>query len=495
VAIGRLDEKAGKLIPNAKYFEFYGRPDAQTPIVTYSSNRAVGASFLVGRIMDSLELTDVLDESLGVERSRLVQSAALYMVARDNVFDHVLEYCEGFTLNEAPLSSQSSSRLFASISFDDRMKFFKLWISKQKFNTYLAYDVTSFSTYAKNICDSEYGYNRDNERLPQINLGCFVSMDNGLPIFYTTYPGSITDTSHLSYMMAYNKDFMLTNVGFVLDRGFCSTKNIMYLNKNNLNYIIGVNKNHKSIISAIDLYRNSIPNLFNMINDNVYAKTRRGYFYGVLSNIHIFYDPIIGQKQKILLKKKIENQEKFLAKKQFLTKKEAKEFNTHFLIELFDDGSFTFERDYEKIALESSRCGCFCILTNNNLDSREILTKYRHKDIIEKNYDELKNNISMKRLHTHNSATTDGKLFCAFIALIVVSNIENILRNFMDERALSKKKIIDELEKIHVITTDNGNRLLNPITKTQRTIFESFGLTEEDLLAYIAAASPPAMLL
>jgi hypothetical protein len=229
VCIGKRDQETGKLIPNVKYYELYRPTDNDETVVTYASTRSIGVSFLIGAIMDQLGLKEILDECLGGERSERVQTAALYMVARNNVFDDVLGYCGEYTLFETPLTSQSASKLFASIRHDDRMRFFKLWIKRQKLGSFLAYDVTSFSTYAKDIVESEYGYNRDNERLPQINLGCFISEDNGRPVFYVNYCGSITDSSHLPYMMSYNDDLKISDVTFVLDRGFCSTKNIKFM--------------------------------------------------------------------------------------------------------------------------------------------------------------------------------------------------------------------------------------------------------------------------
>jgi hypothetical protein len=45
--------------------------------------------------------------------------------------------------------------------------------------------------------------------------------------------------------------------------------------------------------------------------------------------------------------------------------------------------------------------------------------------------------------------------------------------------------VIRELEKIHVGVSESGNRLLEPVTKTQRIILEAFGLGDEDLRRYI----------
>jgi hypothetical protein len=91
----------------------------------------------------------------------------------------------------------------------------------------------------------------------------------------------------------------------------------------------------------------------------------------------------------------------------------------------------------------------------------------------------------MKRLRTHNTHTTDGKLFCAFVALIATSHVNAKLGAFMKDRSMSKDSVIAEMEKIKAIFVSSDRRLMNPITKTQRSILEAFGLGENEIKSYI----------
>ena len=113
---------------------------------------------------------------------------------------------------------------------------------------------------------------------------------------------------------------------------------------------------------------------------------------------------------------------------------------------------------------------------------------YRRKGMIEKGFDDLKNHIDMKRMRTHMIATTDGKMFLAFIALIAVSEVQAKLGAMMRERSWSKDAVIAELEKIKVVRASGGRRQMNPVTKTQRLVLEAFGLSEDDLRDYITGS-------
>lgn len=73
------------------------------------------------------------------------------------------------------------------------------------------------------------GYNRDKERLPQINMGMYYGEESCLPLYYRVYPGSISDKTHLKYMVADNEFINGKRTRFVMDRGFYSKENLQFL--------------------------------------------------------------------------------------------------------------------------------------------------------------------------------------------------------------------------------------------------------------------------
>ena len=93
----------------------------------------------------------------------------------------------------------------------------------------------------------------------------------------------------------------------------------------------------------------------------------------------------------------------------------------------------------------------------------------------------------MKRIRCHNKSTTEGKIFVAFIGLIIKSHMENILSEYMDTNNSTIEKVIRELKKIKVVTLQNGKRLMNPLTKKQKEILTFFKITETDIKDYLAS--------
>jgi len=490
VSIGRLDADGTKLIPNNNYFEYYEPGESLSYASDYESVISLGAAFVVDHILTKLGVTRFLDEALGRRRTQSVITAATYMVCEGNVFDHITDWCENSLIGRSTLTPQIASSLFASITRDERMAFFKKWIRKHGLSGYFSYDVTSFSSYAEGIRDLEWGYNRDGDRLPQLNLGCYLAQESCLPMFYVTYPGSIVDKSYLPYMMIYNDELGIGNsIIFVMDRGFCSTDNINYMHEAGLLYVMGADTRTKATRAAIDevISSGNQLSLRYQVSDGVFAHSAHSRFFGEQTTLHIYHSPSLGDHQRSDLMRVIVNMEHELAQLRSLSEKERAHYSRYFDIAKSSKG-LTYSRNYDRIDVATRYCGTFCILSNTDITIAEILRIFRRKDTIEKGFDDIKNHIEMKRLRAHSDATIEGKLFCAFIALIAATVMTNKLRDYNEtssRRTMSKRKLITELEKIRVCETAGAKRLLHPLTKTQRELLELFDASLDDIRLYV----------
>ena len=65
--------------------------------------------------------------------------------------------------------------------------FFIGWVKAGMESGTVCYDVTSISSYARQMSSTERGYNRDGENLAQFNIGMFCDEN------YNRYNGSLTD--------------------------------------------------------------------------------------------------------------------------------------------------------------------------------------------------------------------------------------------------------------------------------------------------------------
>ena len=142
---------------------------AAAPDVTARAT-IVGPSTVLEKIARDTGLEKALRHSLPDKWSQIL-SLAFFLVQKGLP----LSRCETWsTSNKHPFGesilSQDVSELLTSISEGERQGFFSRWMKTLAEKDALFYDITSVSSYSEQNEYVRWGYNRDNEKLPQINL-------------------------------------------------------------------------------------------------------------------------------------------------------------------------------------------------------------------------------------------------------------------------------------------------------------------------------------
>lgn len=186
VSIGRFDEESGMLIPNRNYYEIY----LKKPMPSTAGIQSVGSYAAFHGICGKLGLIKLLKRYFPDHWEQML-TAAQYMLSEGNVMYYLKDYVqEHKTAWSDNLDDARVSRMFSQLRQEDMLLFFREWMKIRKQKEYIAYDVTSVSSYGKQIEDPEWGYNRDKEKLPQINIGMYYGEESRLPLYYRIYPGA-----------------------------------------------------------------------------------------------------------------------------------------------------------------------------------------------------------------------------------------------------------------------------------------------------------------
>jgi hypothetical protein len=482
VSIGRLDEESGMLIPNKRYYEIFGEPEKETQPTAVKSI-GLHAAFRMAASECGLEK---LTRSIFGERADALLTVAEYMLSDGNVMSYMEDWQEeqvGYL--KTPLTGQGLSRLFSSITREERMAFFEEWMRMHRTDEYLAYDVMSVSSYSQGIESLEWGYNRDREALPQINLGMYYGEESRLPLYYRIYPGSIPDKAHLKTMVENGPG---KKIRFVMDRGFCTKENLSWLTEQGHRFVIAIPGGLKYAQELIRLHRDEIVNRSScrLGDDLPYGKAYESTEYGFRMMVHIYYDPQKAVQDSENLYREIARQEAELSEMTSPPDRKLR-YDRYFFINRSKDGGLGYRRNADAIDEALSRCGFFLIAeTDFRKNSREILEIYRERDVVEKSFDNLKNELDMRRLFVHSEKTAEGKTFAAFLALIVRSVMQNAYREVSEKRRLSFRKILFELGRIKVISSAaSGNRLLNPLSRSQRDLLSQLSSNPVGNVCYL----------
>jgi transposase len=462
--LGKIDKVTGKFSPSLK-------SKVQVPLFS----KSYGNSHLLNSISNQIGLTDILKTSFP-ENYLEILTCAFYEVSEKKPLYLCQSWCEkNHVLNNICLSSQRISELLSNMDDSDRMCFFKKWCNYRTEREYLAFDITSISSYSELISFVEAGYNRDKEKLPQINLAMLFGQTSQLPVFYNFYPGSIHDVSTLPNMIVFAKELGLENMKFVMDKGFYSQQNVDDLLDNHLRFTIAIPFNNNFSKKYVDNVSETINNCENSIvinNDILYAQTTSIKIKNKKVYVHTFFNEqhYIDEKEKLYRKiaifeeeiKNNPNTDITGFSKYLNIKRTAKNLKS--------------SRNKKKIENDLKYKGYLVLLSNDIADPKEAAYVYRIKDRIEKAFDNLKNDLDLKRLRIHSNNAMRGRLFIAFIALILTSHIHKTMKSADLSKKYTVEELISELEKISLIEFESGIKLMTEITKKQRLIYEKFNV-------------------
>ena len=138
---------------------------------------------------------------------------------------------------------------------------------------------------------------------------------------------------------------------------------------------------------------------------------------------------------------------------------------------------YTINIRQELVAQKLKNAGWLVILSNEVADAKKALVIYHQKDVVEKGFWRLKTQLDLGRLRVHRDDSMQNKLFIGFIALIMMSHLHTVMSDKGLYKKMSIKKMIMTLTKLKTQNI-NGSRILFPLTKEQKIIYNAFSVVE-----------------
>jgi len=263
-AIGKFDSASGKMFPNSNYFDLY-HVDPSLPEVDVWD---YGYSYLTLKACHDMGLYDCLSNAFGEQRAMDVVAMASYIIREGSAMDGIDDWlCRNYFQNYCRLlTSQSSSQIFASLTARQVNNFFVGWVKAAMGTGTVCYDVTSISSYARQMPSVERGYNRDGEDLAQFNLGMFCDERSKTPLYYNRYNGSLTDKTNLSYVLANAKEIGINRVKMVIDGGFWTEECLVSLHALCDSVIVGMPSHLKESQSILAAHGENVANYANELS-------------------------------------------------------------------------------------------------------------------------------------------------------------------------------------------------------------------------------------
>ncbi len=474
VCIGKLDPKTKKLIPSKR---LAAKQDAVPDPRVTASAKVIGPSILLDAISNELGLKKLLKSCFPKDHLPIM-SMAYYLVTQGNALSRSETWSKSHAHPAtATLTSQRISELLSRITIDHKQTFLKGWMEKVLKKDCLFYDIMSISSYSELNEYVKYGRNKDGEPLPQINLGMLFAQESGLPVYFQKTPGNITDVTTLANILKTFKSMNLKAPNCVLDRGFYSKKNIDDLFHAGAKFTVGVPLNNKWAQKVIDAAEDIHgPEGYQKIDGETLYVYSTPYKWGEGSRrcyVHVYFNAHARAKaidefnEKLLLYKAELEKDK-------LVKKHQEAYETFFVIKTTPKRGRQISYNNEAVSKHIKKyTGFFVLLSNSIKDSITALQVYRDKDKVEKSFNDLKNQLDMKRLRMHSAARVDGRLFVQFIALILTCALRDRIRKSELNGKCTIRELLGEMETLtRVKYSGKYGSIITELTKQQREILQ-----------------------
>lgn len=437
----------------------------------------------VGEVLTTLALNHIIDRETLNMLSKWYQDTALEDFMK----------IPSDKLNSTNLGAVMSTvkKLVPEGMVDVSIKLFDRIKHLENGSTSLLYDITSTYFYATKLPKARYGHNRDENNQPQINISLVATKDKGLPIFFRTYEGNITDVTTIKQMILDVKRIDFNIDALILDRGMSS--------KTNLKALAG---SHLKIIGGIPLTSNEAKELVecDISEENelirpsglIYYEDKIETLFGIKGRAIVCFNHTDLEQERSLRLKKIAVAEKKIA--EILSSHECDENSSclgneikaaikgvsDYFIVTKEDGKICVSPNVDNRKKGKLRDGkCLIFTTDFEKNAPEVISLYFEKDVIEKIFNCFKSWLDLQPVRHFDEGHIDVYVFVCYLAYLLLALFKHHLGTNGWEGV---KESLDELGRIRKTTLTLGGEKIDKITvltKEQKEIIEKLDLKEK----------------
>jgi transposase len=496
--------------------------DIQTAKVVF-----IGPELVFGIITKRYRIDSLLKKGFDEKTVHDILALAWYVASEGSALsdsDGWLDYYEN--PHGSTMSSQDVSRLLDTMDCDGMMTFYKFWHKAATGGATktdkVLYDLTSISYYGTGIDAAEPGYNRDHENLPQVNFALLCLRTTAMPLFAWPVNGSISDVSTLGTTLQFLRKFQYMPDCLMMDRGFCSMENLTGMFKNGYTFLQAIRVNAQWIYGVIDASESTRfnPESKTDIGERTYyastivcrwvrvrktsgkdpekedvivhicnsCSSREKYVSGKKDievvaqypcRVHVlFCQELVGRQHDRFMDRLKAEHDRLVADENAPVQHEFEKYISVYRKKYARNR--TVEYNTEMIARHKNKyAGYICFLTNDKTieTARDALTEYSTRDYIEKDFDEMKNNLDMKRIRVQTDARMKSRLFIQFIAEIFMREIRVCMRSSESCKKLTRKQIFSHTKTICKIKFKGRYKDIYPeLSRQQRDILEALNI-------------------
>ncbi|MBS4455416.1 IS1634 family transposase [Tuanshanicoccus lijuaniae] len=486
--LGYRDPETGEIKPTRKRKPKVATHSSEENLLTLAKQierQHYGATYYLHELAKQLHLIDDLQTVLPNHYQQVLNLAYYLILSPTNSMQFFSYWSKHQYLPydcEQTLTSQRISELFQLIDEEIKQRFFNARMNRTINKEFLYYDTTSISSYSKTLSYAKYGYNKEDDKLPQINLAVVYGNETKLPLMYRYLLGDIPDSKTIPWLISLFDTIEKERIKLVMDRGFYSEKNVYQLIEENIGFIIGVKKNLKYVQAIMDQAKATIDNVeqystryrlsgVRIQTDYFKTKSKKGHYP---LQLYVYYDAEQASEQANEFNKKLQQ---YMHELEMNKEKEANkhQYATYFIKEN-QNGKIVYRYNNEAIKVKKGNFGYFVLMSSFKKDVWDILSLYRNKELIEDAFHNLKDRLNMRRMRVSSERGLEGKMFVQFIALILQAQLKQTLEQSSLNKEYTIQGFLSELNRVDILSIKGIGKTVGEVTVPLAELFEKTGV-------------------
>lgn len=502
-----------------------------------ASRMKVGMMDIIDHIGKISGIDDAVFENTDIGTAQKILSLARYLLATNGQslpgiqtwqFTHPLPYEEG-------ISEDVYHNLFEQVGRDESLQqsFFLNRCASLKDKAVLAYDSTTISTYAENLPEARYGFNKAHDGLQTIKILTLYSIETRQPVAFTKQPGNLPDVITVTNALKQLDVLGLGNSEIVTDNGYYSEQNLadmlhahfdfITLSKVSVKWVkkeLRAHADEFSLTSSVCPYDARVHGITVMLMHDFsykrkYANRKKNLPEGTEESfsrriyLHLFYNPTRRVEEDTAFDRELIELKALLECGTPVEELSAAgQEKTAKYLQIRHYGSKTTVIFNEKTIRErKEEHGYFALVSNCEKEAFECLRKYRRRETIESFFESGKQRADGTRTRVWSTDAFRGRLFVQFVSLCyyeylseiirglkVQLGIENVdpehdrkdnlklesrLKSWLDNTPLYLVlQWFDTIEEIKISTKLRSKRWSTEITKRDQLFLEKLGIPD-----------------
>ena len=505
---------------NRNYFAYFNKaylPEAPKK----NDNISVGLHVVLEQLCQESSLEEMLNQSFGVFDARLILDLATYMISEESAkFQHFQHWAKGELLFSSCMRSDTyiSTFLKERLTVSKINQFKKMWAISNigNGNIYVCYDSTNVNCQAEGVYLVQKGFAKDDSSLNQVNTDYVVRQEDGLPLTFMQFPGSIVDIVQAPEMIRFfsqlGKD-VAEKIAIICDRGYISERNIEELDKFGIDFLLMLRRDMSCCTKVLEKYASQVKKNCNYISEyDEFGITVQEKLFDHKKeperNIVIIWNQQLETNHRSLLyavlESKKEELDEAIKRQAQYSKQELETKFSLFTLSVIPAGTIevkkrgrgnagkteliqafaieSYNENDEKIDRALSHCGFRIMASSKETTALESRGAYSKRDCVEKVFRSLKTSMGMDVIGVSCDDSIHGKSLVWFVASIMYSLLSAKIDHLrkQDRKKYTVPAVVRSLDEITAdrdLNTNKYNRRYQ-LDKRQKAILSACHISE-----------------